>query len=253
MAREKRPGAALRIISVLLALGVWELAVRLVDNRLLLVGPVETLRCLIGLIREPAFLRAALSSSGRIMLGFVLALLTALPLAALSARYRIAEALLRPYIVTIQTVPVASFIVIALLWLSSSRLSVFIAFLMVLPVLYRNMLTGFRAADGQLIEMARVFRMPPLNRLRCIYVPALEPHLLSAANTALGMCWKAGVAAEVIGVAADSIGGRLYDAKVTLDIPALFAWTAVTVALSVGFGKLTLYLLKKCIKFAEGA
>lgn len=252
MTRESKRDAALRIFSVLLALGVWELAVRLVNNRLLLVGPIATVKCLVSLAGEPAFWHAALSSSGRIMLGFLLALTAALLFAALAARFPAAEAILRPYIVTIQTVPVASFIVIALLWLSSARISIFISFLMVFPVMYQNVLSGLRRADVELLEMARVFRMTPFNALRCIYIPAAEPYLLSAANTALGMCWKAGVAAEVIGVAADSIGGRLYDAKVMLNIPELFAWTTVTVALSVGFGRLAMFALKKAIRLAEG-
>lgn len=252
MGHEKGRGAAQRITALLLALAVWELAVRIVDNRLLLVGPIATVKCLISLMSESAFWLAALSSSGRIMLGFALALLTALPLSALAARFPLAETLLRPYIAAIQSVPVASFIVIALLWLSSARLSVFIAFLMVLPMLYQSLLTGLRSADRELIEMARVFRMSRLNKIRSIYIPAAEQYLLSAASTALGVCWKAGVAAELIGVASSSIGGRLYEAKVSLDIPALFAWTLVTVALSAVFGRLALLALGKCIRLAEG-
>ena len=160
--------------------------------------------------------------------------------------------LLHPYLTAVKTVPVASFIVIALLWLSGRRLSIFISFLMVLPVLYSNFLQGIRGADGKLLEMARVFRMSFWNRLRGIYLPALEPHCLSGCRSALGLCWKAGVAAEVIGVCGGSVGGMLYDAKVYLEIGDLFAWTLVIVLLSVGFEWAFTRLLRRLLKALEG-
>ena len=146
--------------------------------------------------------------------------------------------------------PVASFIVIALLWLSSRRISAFIAFLMVLPVLYANALQGIREADPQLLEMARVFRLSGLRRVRSIILPSLAPYLKSACHVALGLCWKAGVAAEVMAVANRSVGGMLYDAKVYLEISDLFAWTVLLVAVSILFEKAFLWLLDLCMNRA---
>ena len=226
-----------------MALFVWQCAAWAIDNRLLLVGPFQVARRLGALLGEKTTWQALGYSFGRISLGFFLAFALALVLAAVSARFPLAEILLRPYVLAIQTVPVASFIVIALLWLSGRRLSIFISFLMVLPVLYANALQGFRAADRQLLEMAQVFRMPCFRRVRCIFLPALTPYLKSACHVALGLCWKAGVAAEVIAVTEKSVGGMLYDAKVYLEIADLFSWTVLIVAVSLGFEKLFLVLL----------
>ena len=159
---------------------------------------------------------------------------------------------MQPYMAAVRSVPVASFIVMALLWLSGRRLSVFISFLMVLPVLYSSFLQGIRAADGQLLEMARVFRMGTVNRLRGIYAPAFRPYCLSACRAALGLCWKAGVAAEVIGMCAGSVGGMLYDAKVYLELDALFAWTLTIVLASRGFEWCVLRLLGRILDRIEG-
>ena len=224
-----------KLFASLLALGVWQLAAALIDNRLLLVGPVQVLGRLWELAGTGAFWNAVGFTFSRITLGFLLAFGLALVLAALAARFPLAEILIHPYLAAVKTVPVASFIVIALLWLSGRRLSIFISFLMVLPVLYSNFLQGLRSADQKLLEMARVFRMSLWNRIRGIYLPALEPHCLSGWRSALGLCWKAGVAAEVIGVCTGSVGGMLYDAKVYLEISDLFAWTLVIVMFSVGF------------------
>ena len=241
-----------KLFASLLALFVWELAAALMGNRLLLVGPVQVAGRLWALAQALEFWHAIAFTFSRITLGFLLAFCLALLLAVIAARFPLAEILIQPYLAAVKTVPVASFIVIALLWLSGRRLSIFISFLMVLPVLYSNFLQGIRGADGKLLEMARVFRMSLWNRIRCIYLPALEPHCLSGCRSALGLCWKAGVAAEVIGVCSGSVGGMLYDAKVYLEISDLFAWTLVIVVLSVGFEWLFTRLLGRLLKSLEG-
>lgn len=241
-----------KLFASLLALCLWQLAAALIGNRLLLVGPVQVLRRLWALALTGEFWGAVGFTFTRITLGFLLAFCLALVLAIPAARFPLVQILLQPYMAAVKTVPVASFIVIALLWLSGRRLSIFISFLMVLPVLYANFLQGIRSADGQLLEMARVFRMSFLNRIRGIYLPALEPYCLSGCRSALGLCWKAGVAAEVIGVCGGSVGGMLYDAKVYLEISDLFAWTLVIVLLSVGFEWAFLRLLGWLLKKGEG-
>ena len=111
---------------------------------------------------------------------------------------------------------------------------------MVFPPVYLNVLSGIGSADRQLLEMAKVFRVPFGRRLRGVYLPAVLPHFRAAASLGLGLCWKSGVAAEVIGLPALSIGEALYNAKVYFLTPDLFAWTAVIVAVSVAFEKLFL-------------
>lgn len=241
-----------KLLSILLALAVWQLAAEAVDNRLLLTGPVQALHKLLSLLGQGEFWNAIWFTSTRVALGFALGFLLALALAALAARFPAAQVLLAPYMTAVKAVPVASFIVMALLWLSGRRISVFISFLMVLPILYSNFLQGLRAADRELLEMAEVFGMSLWNRLRGIYVPALRPYCLSACRAALGMCWKAGIAAEVIGVCGGSMGGMLYDAKVYLELDALFAWTFAIVAVSAAFEGLVLRVLNGLLTWIGG-
>ncbi len=241
-----------KLLSGLLALIVWQLAAVLLDNELLLAGPVQVAGRLLELMVTREFWQAVGFTFSRITLGFLLAFCLALLLAALGARFPVVRVLIQPYMAAVKAVPVASFIVIALLWLSGRRLSTFISFLMVLPVLYANFLQGLREADEKLLEMARVFRMSLWNRVRGIYLPALEPYCLSGCRSALGLCWKAGVAAEVIGVCGGSVGGMLYDAKVYLEIRDLFAWTLAIVLLSLGFEWVFTRCLGWLLKKGEG-
>lgn len=234
--------------AVLLALLLWQGVAAAVGFEVLLPTPLAVLGRLFVLLGQGSFYASLWVSFSRIALGFFSALFTGVLLGFLAARFTPVRILLFPYMVTIRSVPVASFVVIALIWLSSRMLSVFISFLIVLPIVYNNMLAGFHSVDRGLSEMARVYRVPLFRRLRVLYGAALEPYLLSACATGAGLAFKSGVAAEIIGIPAGSVGEKLYDAKLYLDTVDLLAWTLAIVLLSVLFEKLFLFLLKRVLK-----
>ena len=236
----QRP-ALQKCIAVALALLVWQGAAMAVGLDLLLPSPWQVACRLWSVWREPGFFATVAFSLLRISGGFALGLVL-----------RVLELLLWPYVTAIKSVPVASFIIICLIWMSTRQLAVFISFLMVFPVIYSNTLQGIKSADGALLEMARVYRVPFSRRLGYIYAPQVKPFLLSGCSVALGMSWKSGVAAEVIGVVGGSIGERLYEAKVYFQMTDLLAWTVVIVVCSVGFEKLVLWLLRRGFAAWEG-
>ena len=238
---------SVRLWAVLFWLLVWQIASMGIGSEILLVSPFRVLATLFQLAREGRFWASVGFSLERIAGGFLLGLTLGSLLAACSARWRRVRELLAPLMLTIRTVPVASFIILALIWFSSRNLSVLISFLMVLPILYTAVLQGIESRDRELLEMARVFHAPPLRRLGMIDLPGLYPFLLSGCKTALGLCWKSGIAAEVIGMPRGSIGERLQQAKVYLATPELFAWTLVIVLVSVAFERLVLLLLRRGI------
>lgn len=245
MARDNKTGkTAGKALAILLALCLWHIAAVCVDSRILLVSPVDVLVRLTTIWLEEGFWLAVWSSFRNIAAGFFLALVCGAVLAALAGRFSWMETLLWPYMITVKTVPVASFIVICLIWLSASRLSIFISFLIVLPVVYGNLLEGIKSMDKGMKELAQVYKMPLTRRIAYIYLPQLKPFIMSACATALGMAWKAGVAAEVIGTPEGSIGKQLYFAKIYLDTDDLLCWTVIIVIVSVAFEKLFMLLLR---------
>jgi len=234
-----------KIAAVFFALLVWQVFAMLLDNRLLLVTPVDVMQRLFSLLFEADFFNSVGFSFIRISAGFLLALAAGSALAAVAGKFRIAENMVWPFIIAIKSVPVASFIILCLIWLSSDKLSIFISFLMVVPIVFTNMLQGIKSTDGKLLEMARVFRISWFKKLKYIYLPQLKPYIISACSVSIGLSWKAGTAAEVIGIPDGSIGEKLYEAKVYLSSGDLFAWTVVIVAASIAFEKFFLFLLKR--------
>ena len=235
----------IRALAVLAALAVWQLAAMSVGSRILLATPWQALSRLLALLPTAGLWRTVGCSLVRISGGFLLALALGVVLALAAYRWPPAETLLRPYVVVIKSVPVASFIILALIWLSSRTLPLFIAALMVFPPVYLNVLEGIRRTDASPLEMARVFRVPFSRTLRGIYLPQVLPYFRSAVSTALGLCWKAGTAAEVIALSSGSIGEKLYNAKIYFQTADLFAWTAAIVLISAAFEKLFLLLVDK--------
>ena len=239
---------SIRLWAVIFWLLIWQGASMLFaalwpHGHLLLASPVSAAVRLGELTCNAAFWRAVGGSIAHIFGGFLVGCALAVVLAVLSARYRLVRELLAPLTAAVKAVPVVSFIILALVWLDSRALPLFISALMVFPPVYLNVLAGIAAADVKLLEMARVFRVPLGRRLTGIYLPAVLPYFRSAVSLALGLCWKAGAAAEVIGLPSGTIGERLYTAKVYFQTPDLFAWTAVIVAVSVLFEKLFLALM----------
>lgn len=237
--------------AILFWLLVWQAASMILKQEILLASPVSVAVRLFGLIREGEFWMSAAFSFGRIVTGFLLALLCGSVLALISFRFEFAAILTRPLITVIKSTPVASFIILCLIWIPSRNLSVFISFLMVLPVIYTNILEGIRKTDRKLLEMAKVFKIPLSRKVLYIYLSQVLPYLMSACTVSLGLCWKAGVAAEVIGVPSGSIGEKLYHAKIYLNTPDLFAWTIVIIAASFLFEKCFLFLMKSGIGWIE--
>lgn len=241
----------LRLWAVLVWLLIWQLGAMAMDQQILLVSPIAVLMRLGTLAVEPSFWKAVGFSLLRITGGFFLGAAVGTVLAALSARLRRVEELLAPLLLAVKSIPVASFIILSLILFSSRNLSVLISFLMVLPVLYTGVLGGIRAMDKQMLEMAQVFQTPAPRRVRYIYLPQVLPYFRAACASALGLCWKSGIAAEVIGMPTGSIGERLQQAKIYLDTPDLFAWTLVIVLVSLAFERLFLALLQIATRYLE--
>lgn len=233
------------IIIICIWIALWQFAAAAIRNPIIFVGPWETLQALVSQIFTRDFWQTVLSSLFRISLGFLSAFFLGILLGAAAGHFSLFRNFLEPAIGLLQSVPVASFVILALIWVGSENLSVLITFLVVFPVIYRNVLEGIHQVDHQLLEMARIFRLGPWKRLLYLYRPALMPYLLTGCRISLGMAWKSGVAAEVIGVPAHSIGEKLYMAKIYLSTAELFAWTFVIILVSRLFEKAFLWFLER--------
>ncbi len=241
-----------KILIVVCWIFMWQLAAALVGNRILLVGPLQTLQALGERALRGDFWLSVGHSLLRIGAGFASGLAIGLLLAAGSSRYKLLEEVLAPVMALLKAIPVASFVVLFLIWWRSAVLATAVSFCIVLPNIYVNTLEGIRHVDPRLLEMAQVLEIPAWNRFFYIYRPALKPYLDSAIHISAGMSWKSGVAAEVIGIPALSVGDQLYLSKIYLDTAGVLAWTAVTVLASVACEQAVLALWRMFQRLEPG-
>ncbi|NLT13606.1 MAG: ABC transporter permease subunit [Clostridiales bacterium] len=224
----------LRVVSALLFWGlVWQLASFGVGNELVLPQPLSVVRRLAELMITWPFWLSAGQSLLNVFAGFIVGVSAGTLLAFLTAFVGAAEILLAPAIRVVRATPVASFIILALLWLGKARVPAFSAALMVTPVVWQAVFAALRDTDKNLLEMARIFGFGRLKTLKLIYIPSIRTQWSAACATSMGLAWKSGVAAEVICQVRPTIGEALFSAKIYLETPDLFAWTAVVICLSM--------------------
>ena len=227
-------------------LAVWALGCFIANRNLLmpLPYPWDVAVSLWHLLGDGTFWADVGLSLMRILLGFAAAVVTGVLLAVLTTRSKVADALFAPLLSAIRAVPVASFIFLAFLWIAADLMPTFIAFLMVVPLVWENVRQGILSTDRRLLEMAQVFRLKPARRFRYIWLPSVRPYGRVALTSGFGFAWKSGIAAEIICTTGRSIGSQIATAKSTLDYAAVFACTAVLVALSL----MLEWLLKRLIR-----
>lgn len=237
--------SSLKLIGVwLFWIVLWFLAAKAVDLTLLLPSPLQTLSALWELIVTPMFWQQLLLSFLRILSGIVLSLLIGTLLAVLTTRFSLANTLLMPLINMMKSVPVASFIVLACLWIDTAALPVLITALIVIPIVCSNVSQGILSVDKQLSEVTVVFQFSPLQRLTRLYIPTVFSYFMAACRSSIGMAWKAGIAAEILAPPLLGIGKAMYIAKTNLDAAPLFAWTLVIVLFSYLTEKLLTWSLQ---------
>ena len=220
------------LLPVLFWLGVWQLAAAAVGQELLLPGPAAVGRRLLELAAGAVFWQTALASLLRIFGGLLLGVALGALLAGLTAWVPLLDWVLTPAVKVVRATPVASFILLVYLWVERGRVPGLISALMVLPVVWGNVTRGIAETDPQLLELARAYGFGRGRTLRRIYIPSVLPYFASGCRTALGLAWKAGVAAEVLCQPQNAIGTQIYNTKYYLETPSLFAWTLVVIALS---------------------
>lgn len=223
---------ARRILAATFWVAAWQFCAVRIGTALLIPTPLQTVQALTAAVVQRDFWRIVLESLLRIFGGFAGGCALGVLLAVLTTRYPLCDVLFTPVIRLVRAVPVASFIILAMLWVHSNLLPSIIAGLIVLPVMWANVAAGIAQMDPQLVELTQSYGFSYGKRVRLLYFPSILPYFVSGAVTALGLACKSAVTAEVLCKPNWAIGTKLYYSKIYLETETLFAWTVVIVLLS---------------------
>ena len=223
---------------------LWEFLYLAVGKDVILPSPANTVKVITAVFFTADFWLPVLNTMLRIVEGFLLAVVSGAIFAVITNRSSVLRALLTPLFSIIKAAPVASFIILMLIWLPDNSIPVWASFMMVFPIIWGNVSKGLYNISSDLKEMSKAFRIPFFTRLKRIYIPSVMPYFMAGATTAVGMSWKAGLAAEVLCTPQSAIGTNLYNAKIYLLTEEVFAWTIVIIILSIIIEKVFVKLMQ---------
>ena len=239
----KKNWLIVRILIIAVWLCIWQAVCDLTGLELILASPVNVFIALCKLVSTSVFYTVLINSFFQITAGFLTACVIAVLLGVLAGKYQMVHEFFMPLIHLMKSLPVASFIILLLILFGSSKVSALISFIVVFPMVYSSVVAGMRQTDKKLLEMGELFSIGFVRTIKYIYLPQVLSYTRSSLKTAIGMSWKAGVSAEVIGLAKNSIGEQLYYAKLYLLTEQLFAWSIVVVGVSLMCEKIFFCLL----------
>ena len=226
-------------------LAMWQAAAVAVNSRLLLPGPWQTLVSIADLAREKSFYMNIGWTMLRCLISMVLSMVAGTLCAWIAYRKDVARSLLTLPVGFFKAVPVMAIIIYVILLVPADYTAIIVCFFMCFPIVYTNILGGLDAMDAQLLELADIYQLTAIQKIRFIYAPGILPQVKSAIRLIAGLSWKAVVAAEVLSIPAYSLGYQMMNAKYYLDTPSLFAYIAVIVVLSLTTEKLLTMGLEK--------
>jgi NitT/TauT family transport system permease protein len=183
-------------------------------------------------------------STYRTLSGFLLSCFFGIIFGYFCGIHKLMYEIFNPLITIMRTVPVMSIIIIALMWFKDSNVPIFVAFLMCFPIIWTNIVEGIKNTDYKLLQMCKVYNIKKTRVVKSVYFYSALPYIKASFISALGIGWKVTSAAEVLSLPQYSIGRYLYDSKVYLEIPDLFAWTIIIIFLSFLFEKILKLIFK---------
>lgn len=233
------------IISATFWIIIWQILSIILGEEILLVSPLKTFTTLLELMGRESFWVSIATTLLKVTIGLSLGIVFGILMAVLGNRSELFKLLVHPIIIFFKSVPVAAFVILLLVWVDKNNLSIVISLMMSLPIIYSNMEEGIGNFDVELLEMASVFNISLKKRVKYIYMVQLKPFLVSGIIAAAGMCFKAGIAAEVIGLPKDTIGENLYNVKLFYNNGELFAWILAIMIISIAYEAILKFILSR--------
>ncbi len=230
--KSKINNVVFKLAAIIFWLLIWHIVSVTVDLQILLPSPVSVFKKLVELSLTQKYWVAVGVSFVKIVAGILSGTIIAVIFAVLTAKVNAFNHILSIPLNVIKSTPVASFIIMALVWVKSANLATFVTAVMVIPIVWANIHEGITTVDNKLLEVGKSYNFTVKKLIKYIYFPHLSPFFISSITSAAGLGWKAGIAAEVIASPKNAIGAYLNDSKVYLETEEMFAWTVTIIVLS---------------------
>jgi len=192
-----------------------------------LASPARTLRSGIDLFASQGFLEDIGMTVWRVVGGFALAAIVAVPLGILMGAYKPIEAFFEPFISFARYMPASAFIPLLILWLGigeGQKLSIIFIGCFFQLTLMVAMIVGSTRRD--LVEAAYTLGAKDSGIIRRVLLPGAAPDIAEALRQVLGLGWTYVILAELIG-ASTGIGHMITDSQALMATDNIIAGIVV--------------------------
>jgi len=234
------------VLPIVFWVTLWQVAALIVNRSFFLPTVTETLKALFSTAATSVFYKVVFLTFLRVLAGIFLGTVSGIVLAIASHHSKIVYSLVSPIISVAKATPVATFIIILYVNMKDDVLTIFIGFLMVMPIIWQNLTDAYSSIDKELVEVCLLYGFSFKKKMKVLIIPAFMKYLLPALVTATGLAWKSEVAAEIIAYTTNSIGQHMNMAQYANDTPTMFAWTLVIILISILLEKGMKILLSRC-------
>lgn len=235
-------------ILVVLILGVWEAAVRLLSVPLFILPPPS---CIVwtAFIRAPLIFPHALVTFSEILMGVGLAVITAVPLAVVMFARPALEKAFSPFLVASQAIPVFALAPLLVVWLGYGMASkVFMAWIIIFFPICVSLLEGFKSCDPEFRILFRLMGASFFNTLTLLYWPWALPRFFAGLKVGVGVAGIGAVIGEWVG-AQKGLGFFMIQSNARLRVDLVFAAILWLTAMGLALWRLTGILEKIIIKW----
>lgn len=223
----------IRAVSIAALVALWQIGATISDPRRL-PGPLAVFDAILDEARTGALFSNLAVTLARVLAAFALAMSLGAAVGYLMGRNRVADRLLDPWLVALLNLPALVVIVLAYIWAGLTEVAAIgAAALNKLPNAVVVIREGARALDPQLDDVAHVFRLSRMARLKHIVLPQLAPYLAAATRSGLALIWKIVLVVELLG-RSNGVGFEINMAFQLFDMKLLLAYTIPFVALMLG-------------------
>lgn len=161
------------------------------------------------------------------------------------------RAFIKPFIITLRTIPTASVIFILIVLIEKEFASSIIVFLITFPILYEAVSTGIANIDKSIIDAVKIDGASTFKATFKIYLPLSTPYILLGVIQSLGLGMKVSIMAEILSGShyndLPGIGQLLYLYSISLEADNILAVSLIAIFL-VGLIEIALYFAKKKCK-----
>jgi len=234
--------------SVLVFIGllvVWQVVVKIFDiSNILVPAPTAVAGSLVDGFQDGSLMTHSIVTLKEILIGFGIAVGSALVSAVLITQFRTVERMLFPLLILTQTIPKVAMAPLLIVWfgigISSKVLTV--ALIAFFPLLI-NAILGFRSAAYEQVEMLRSFGASRMQVMRHLQIPSALPHIFAGLEVAVILSVTGAVVAEFVG-SSEGLGYLIQASNFTLDVARTFAVIVVLSAIGIALHAIVVRLGK---------